>query len=185
MLYLGLRPGEAAGLAWNDINFDNATIHIWRSRKTNSDGSVTIGDTKTAGSIRTLEAPNVVLHALQQHRQRQHEHAATIGSMWSNDADLVFTSPTGKPTDPKAVRTQFNRTITAAGVDGNWTPNLLRHTAASLMADAGLPIEQVADQLGHKDLRMLQKHYRHRIKPTIAGAHILSGVLDHEPSTSD
>ncbi len=33
------------------------------------------------------------------------------------------------------------------------------------MADAGLPIEQVADQLGHKDLRMLQKHYRHRIKP--------------------
>jgi hypothetical protein len=25
------------------------------------------------------------------------------------------------------------------------------------MADAGLPIEHVADQLGHKDLRMLQE----------------------------
>ena len=45
------------------------------------------------------------------------------------------------------------------------------------MADAGLPIEHVADQLGHKDLRMLQQHYRHRIKPTIGGAHILDGVL--------
>ena len=30
----------------------------------------------------------------------------------------------------------------------------------------------------HKDLRMLQKHYRHRIKPTIDGAHILDGVLN-------
>ena len=57
MLYLGLRPGEAAGLSWNDIDFTNGTIHIWRARTTNTDGSVTIGNTKTPGSIRTLEAP--------------------------------------------------------------------------------------------------------------------------------
>ena len=43
MLYLGLRPGEAAGLSWNDIDFANGTIHIWRARTTNTDGSVTIG----------------------------------------------------------------------------------------------------------------------------------------------
>jgi integrase len=28
MLYLGLRPGEAAGLSWNDIDFEGGTIHI-------------------------------------------------------------------------------------------------------------------------------------------------------------
>jgi integrase len=48
-----------------------------------------------------------------------------------------------------------------------------------------MPIEQVADQLGHRDLRMLQQHYRHRIKPTIGGANVLSGVLGQEPSTTD
>ena len=53
------------------------------------------------------------------------------------------------------------------------------------MADAGLPIEHVADQLGHKDLRMLQQHYRHRIKPTIGGAHILDGVLGANPPSPD
>ena len=63
MLYLGLRLGEAAGLSWNDIDFVNGTIHIWRARTTNTDGSVTIGNTKTPGSIRTLEAPQVVLDA--------------------------------------------------------------------------------------------------------------------------
>ena len=49
------------------------------------------------------------------------------------------------------------------------------------MADAGLPIEHVADQLGHKDLRMLQQHYRHRIKPTIGGAAAVNGLLNTNP----
>ena len=185
MLYLGLRPGEAAGLSWNDIDFVGATIHIWRARTTNTDGSVTIGATKTPGSIRTLEAPTVVLDALKRHRQRQHDHAATLGPAWSNPDNLVFTSPSGRPSDPKAVRNGFDHLITAARIDGRWTPNLLRHTAASLMADAGLPIEHVADQLGHKDLRMLQQHYRHRIKPTIGGAHILDSVLGANPPSPD
>jgi site-specific recombinase XerD len=57
---------------------------------------------------------------------------------------LVFTSPRGRPADPTAVRNEFKRLIAAANIDGHWTPNLLRHTAASLMADAGIPIEQVA-----------------------------------------
>jgi hypothetical protein len=62
-------------------------------------------------------------------------------------------------------------------IQGELQPNLLRHTAASLMAHAGLPIEHVADQLGHTDLRMLQQHYRHRIKPTINGANAINGLL--------
>ena len=90
---------------------------------------------------------------------------------------LVFVSPTGRPADPKAVRNEFDRLTASAGIEGHWTPNLLRHTAAKSTADAGLPIEHVTDQLGHKDLRMLQQHYRHRIKPTIGGAHILDSVL--------
>ena len=32
---------------------------------------------------------------------------------------------------------------------------------------------------------MLQKHYRHRIKPAIGGAHILNGVLGANPPSPD
>lgn len=42
------------------------------------------------------------------------------------------------------------------------------------MSDAGMPIEQVADQLGHKDLRMMERHYRHRIRPTVHGGTVLA-----------
>lgn len=118
-----------------------------------------------------------MIDALVRHRKRQNLDRLTVGPAWSNVDGLVFTSPSGRPTDPKAVRNEFHRVIEVSGIDGAWTPNLLRHSAASLMADAGMPIEQVADQLGHRDLRMLQRHYRHRIKPTVSGGHVLGHVF--------
>ena len=181
MIYLGVRPGEAAGIAWGDIDFDNGIIHIWRARKASDNGQAVIGETKNAGSVRSLDTPTAVLTALRTHRQRQDAQIELTGREWANHDDLVFTSPTGRPTDPKAVRKEFARIIEASGVQGEWTPNLLRHTAASLMAHAGMPIEQVADQLGHTDLRMLQQHYRHRIKPTVGGANAVDGLLNTNP----
>ena len=78
--------------------------------------------TKTPGSIRTLEAPHVVLDALERHRQRQDDHAAALGSAWSNPDNLVFTSPSGRPADPKAVRNEFDRLITSARHRGPLDP---------------------------------------------------------------
>jgi integrase len=101
MLYLGLRAGEAAGLSWNDIDFEGGTIHIWRARTTNTDGSVTIGNTKTPGSIRTLEAPQVVLDALERHRQRQDDHAATLGTAWAIPTTWCSPHPADGPPTPK------------------------------------------------------------------------------------
>ena len=178
MLFLGLRPGEAAAVSWDDIDFDNGTIHIWRGRKVDTTGAAVVGSTKTPGSIRSLDAPDIVLDALAPPPHTAKTSLADmVGTAWRNDDDLVFTSPLGRPTDPKAVRNEFQHVVARARLDGRWTPNLLRHTAASLMADAGMPIEQVADQLGHRDLRMLQRHYRHRLRPTINGGHILGNTL--------
>ena len=122
-----------------------------------------------------------VLDALTRHRKRQSEQRLAVGHFWSNEENLVFTSPLGRPSDAKAVRNEFERLVTTSEIEGDWTPNLLRHSAASLMADAGMPIELVADQLGHRDLRMLQKHYRHRIRPTVGGGQVVEGAL-HDAS---
>lgn len=139
MLYLGLRPGEAAGLSWGDLDFDAGTVHVWRSRKTGASGNSIVGSTKTPGSIRTLDAPQPVLDSFARHRRRQHEQRLAAGSWWTNEENLVFTSPSGKPCDSSAVRKEFREVISASRVEGHWTPNLLRHSAASLMADAGMP----------------------------------------------
>ena len=38
-------------------------------------------------------------------------------------------------------------------------------------------------KLGHTDLRMLQQHYRHRIKRTVDGANAVDGLLNTNPPT--
>jgi integrase len=42
------------------------------------------------------------------------------------------------------------------------SPNEFRHSAATLLSEAGIPIQGVADMLGHEHTRMLAKRFRHR-----------------------
>ncbi len=70
---------------------------------------------------------------------------------------------------PSNLRRDLARLTVAAGL-GRWSPNELRHSAASLLSASGVPLEQIADVLGHTDTRMLLKHYRHPISRTIDAA---------------
>ena len=47
------------------------------------------------------------------------------------------------------------------------TPYELRHSAASLLSDAGVPIEVLADLLGHSSTQMLEQVYRHRVRKVV------------------
>jgi len=60
----------------------------------------------------------------------------------------------------------------AAGVkmDPPLTPYELRHTAASMLVESGLPLEETADLLGHST-KVLIDHYRHRSKRRVS-AHV-------------
>jgi hypothetical protein len=42
----------------------------------------------------------------------------------------------------------------------------MRHTAASLMIDRGVPMEVVADILGDS-VTTVMKHYRHKVRPVV------------------
>jgi hypothetical protein len=62
----------------------------------------------------------------------------------------------------------------------------MRHSAASLMSAAGVPLEHVADLLGHDSTRMAALVYRHVLAPTVeAGAAPMQSLLtgdDGEPN---
>jgi integrase len=77
------------------------------------------------------------------------------------ELDFVFKTAAGTPVDPSNLRRYFFDLCEAAGI-GDWTPKELRHSAASLLSAAGVPIDQAADLLGHADTRMLDRHYRHK-----------------------
>ena len=177
MVYLGLRPGEAAGLSWDDVDLEHGIVHVRRARSLDGRGGAVIGKTKTAHSVRSLDAPQSVVAALKAHRRAQARQRLAAGELWANPEDLVFTSPTGRATDPPAVRREFRAVVKRARLGPGWSPNSLRHTAASLASDAGAPIEELADQLGHRDTRMASLHYRHRVKPTVSVGLVLGDVI--------
>ena len=96
--------------------------------------------------------------------------------MWAQDerwASLAFTSEIGTPMHPSNVRRSFAAACKRAGIKPVSVYEL-RHTAASLLVDAGASPYQVADQLGHTTTRMLDRHYRHRIADVVDTAAVVA-----------
>lgn len=63
----------------------------------------------------------------------------------------------GKPV--KSIKNAFRRAVKDAWLGKEVTPHVLRHTAASWMAEAGVPMSEIAAVLGHSDSRVTEKHY--------------------------
>ena len=67
----------------------------------------------------------------------------------------------GKPL--KRVKGAFERAAKRAGLE--ISPYILRHTAAVWMAEAGVPLEEIAQYMGHTNIEITRKHYA-RYSPT-------------------
>lgn len=96
-----------------------------------------------------------------------------MGEHWQ-DSDLVFPTSRGTLLDPANLRRAL-RTVTERAGLGRWHPHELRHSAASLLSAAGVPLEQIADVLGHASTRVTSATYRHRTTPTVEGG---AGPMD-------
>lgn len=177
MLYLGLRPGEATGLSWVDVDLDNAVVHVRRSLKLERGQLVLDERLKTERSRRSLDAPPQVIAALRAHRVEQMKAQLKAGELWQPPyPDLVFTTALGTPLGPRNLHRSLTQLTERLGL-GPWHPHELRHSAASLMSEHGMAMERIADQLGHDGTRMGLLVYRHAVKPTVDGGAIMAEVL--------
>jgi len=178
-LSTGARPGEVDALRWPQVDFGNRSITVDHAMKRADGGRpLGIGPTKT-GNRRDVEMTDVLLAALRRHRKQQAARRLAAGPAWTSDPrwdDLVFTSEVGTPIDPSHARRDFKKVCAKAGV-----PALslyeMRHTVASLMVDADVPLREVADLLGHKDLEMVVKRYRHRTDGVVKSHVAVLGAL--------
>ena len=182
LLSVGARPGEIDALRWSQVDLDKRTITIDRAIKRGDGGRpLSIGPTKM-GNRRDVEMTDVLLATLRRHRKHQAEARLAAGNQWTGDPrwdDLVFTSEVGTPIDPSHARRDFKKICAHAGV-----PALslyeVRHTVASLMVNADVPLREVADLLGHKDLEMVVKRYRHRTDGVVTSHVSVLGSLTAE-----
>lgn len=173
----GLRPGELTGLLWSDLDLKAkpATLTVSGSLKRRPDSTLYRGAVKRASAgLRTVALPASAVAALKVQEAAQDEERAKAGYLWQ-DHGLIFASEVGTPIDPANLRKSFAKIAKAAGLSGGF-PYLLRHTTVSLLIDAGVGIEEVADLLGD-DPRTLYRHYRHRVRPVADAGLAMDRVL--------
>ena len=184
-LLLGLRPGEAAGLTWDNVKLKGKrpTLRVAASLRRTPLGALVLVQPKTPTSRRTLEIPPPVVDALKAQKIQQKADQAAAGRAWRNPLGLVFTTEVGTPLDPSNVRRTFARLADAAGLD-HLHPHMLRHAAASLLSAAGVPLEDISDTLGHRSVAVTAEIYRHPIAPVRSG-HMaaMSQLLPRSPSS--
>ena len=99
------------------------------------------------------------LHALRLHKERQQSRKAVAGERWQ-DYDLIFPSNKGTPLEPSNMRRDFNRVLEKAGL-ARIRFHDLRHTAASLMLNNGIPVIVASKVLGHSKPSTTMDIYGH------------------------
>lgn len=160
----GARPGELTALSDEDLDLTRGVLLICRAWKSSGEFRH-LGEPKTKTGTRTVALPPIALEVLRTHltEQRAKRRTEKWPARW---ASLVFTSSAGTPIHPANLRRIVREIALGAGIE-HLTPYDLRHTAASLLSDAGVPNHQLADLLGHTTTRMVEIHYRHRLTDSI------------------
>ena len=171
MLGVGLRPGEAMGLTWDcvDLNSDPSVLHVRHYLRTGKDGMF-LGEPKTAQSARSLDMPTFVTEALKEHAGSSQTRAEDV---WR---DLVFATSSATPYAHRNLRRALKRVCANAGLP-SLTLYDLRRTAGSLLVDAGVHLECVADLLGHSSVATTRRHYVRAVRPTVPHAKQMDTVM--------
>ncbi|HTS98577.1 MAG TPA: site-specific integrase, partial [Streptosporangiaceae bacterium] len=169
----GLRPGERTGLVWDDIDLAAGVIRVRHSLKAlpGPDGRLVLqlAALKTDSSRRTLALPRYAVTALRALKTAQAADRLRLGPLYA-DEGLVFCRPDGRPYWREAVRLGFRRVCKRAGIGEDWTPRELRHSFVSVLSDAGVDIEDIADAAGHSSSTVTREVYRHQIGDKVARA---------------
>jgi len=155
---IGLRPSEALGLKWTDVDFTEGVVHVRRALE-RRDGEYVFKETKSRASRRSIPLPRVCADGLRAHRRRQLEERLASGREWQ-DHDLVFSTPTGHPLGRSEVSLQFKLLQERAGVAHRRLYDC-RHTAASLLLAQGVSARVVMETPGHSSFALTMDTYRH------------------------
>jgi integrase len=144
----GLRRGEVLGLRWCDIDVASKRLHI-RQQLQRYDGQQHLGPAKTDAGQRDLPLLEAVSDAL-----------LSMPGAEADSARLIFTTKFDNPIEGGNLLRAFTRISTACDLP-RITLHHLRHTAATLLKNTGVPARDVQLILGHSHISTTQQIYQH------------------------
>ena len=170
MVGTGLRVGEAVGLRWNDVDFDNNTISVNHTLiyYNHAKGGCYFGinTPKTRAGERTIPMIESVREAILQEKEYQREAGIKCTARVDGFTDFIFVNRFGNTqhqgTLNKALRRiirDCNQEILDKAKDKdnaillpNFSCHTLRHTFTTRLCESGINIKVIQSVLGHSDV---------------------------------
>jgi len=137
--YCSLRRGEILGLMRRDIDLLHGTVVVRQAMVSLRDGSLFLGEPKTAAGRRTVAIPHVVVADLEAHLD---------GQVASSPEALVFTGEKGGPLRPHVLQAAWNRARRATGLEHLHFHDL-RHSGNTWAAATGASTAELMARMGH------------------------------------
>jgi integrase len=144
--HTGARRGELVALRWSDINFNNQTLSINKTRGKSWGTDYEEDTTKNENGMRAIELSSDTVEVLKAHQERQNLERMMIGNAWQ-DTGYIFTKEDGTPIDPTRPYFIFKRAIKELNLRDE-PLHVLRHTHITELLRSGISPHVVAFRVG-------------------------------------
>jgi integrase len=164
---LALRPEEVAGLRWDSVDLQEATLTITRVRVMVAGKMLDRETAKTPAGERTLPLDPGTVAALRELHARQAAERLAAGPAYetTDHGGYVAADEIGHPFNQQRLRNTFRRAVTAASVP-LITFHHARHSTLSYLLNSGqVPPSIVAAWAGHADGGETALRHYVRIRP--------------------
>ncbi len=154
--HTGMRRGEVLGLRWRDLDLGAGRLSV-RQALIEIAYEVHMSDVKTDTGRRTIDIDPGTIDVLKAWRIERSEEN---GGIEPRAGDLVFSKPDGSWIHPQSFSQILDRKVAKLKVP---TISLhdLRHTHATLLLKAGVPVKVVSERLGHANVAFTMSVYQH------------------------
>lgn len=159
----GFRRGELVALEWPDVDFENNTFTIRKSISMTIDGQAIEGGPK-AKSEGVVVMPEWYMQELKKYYLQWKKDKLMAGDAWEGgDKQYVFHAGLGKPYYYKTPTNRWRKFIKRNNLKYIRLHDL-RHTAATLLIEAGVDLKTIQERLRHSRYQTTADIYAHVTK---------------------
>ena len=170
MLGTGLRVGEATGLRWNDVDFENNTLSVNHTlvyfKHSQGGCYFAVNTPKTRAGERTIPLIDSVKEALELEREYQKTVGIKCNAKVDGFTDFIFVNRFGNTQHQGTLNKALQRIIRDCNQDildkakenepvvllPKFSCHTLRHTFTTRLCESGMNIKVIQAVLGHADI---------------------------------
>jgi integrase len=149
-LNTGMRQGELLGLHWEDVDFEEGTIHVHQQLNEVKGELLGFGPVKSKAGNRTIRLSSSSLASLRKHQEK-------LLAAGLRTSKTVFPTMEGGLYTKSHLIHRFHEAVARAGVP-KMNFHALRHSNATMLVANGTDLRTVQGRLGHSQAAVTMKY---------------------------